>query len=58
MRSSDEGSAVSSSVWNLGGVSLEQTAALAPITLEPMVRRILAVSSTASVATPQFSSSI
>jgi len=58
MRSSDEGSAVSSSVLNLGGVPLEQMAALAPVTLAPMVRRVLPGSSTALTPTPRFASAI
>src|SRR5215467_2821659 len=58
MRSTDEGSAVSSSVLNLGGVPLEQMPALAPVTLEPMVQRILTGSSAASAPATSFASSI
>jgi hypothetical protein len=58
MRSSDEGSAVSSSVLDLGEVPLEQVPALAPVTLEPMVQRFLPGSAPASVPTMSFASSI
>jgi len=58
MRSTDEGSAVSSSVLNLGGVLLEQMPALASDTLEPMVQRILTGSATASAPAISFASSI
>jgi hypothetical protein len=58
MRSSDEGSAVSSSVLDLGEVPLEQVPALAPVTLEPMVQRFLPGSASASVPTMPFASSI
>lgn len=56
MRSTDEGSTVSSSVLNLDGVPLEQMPALASVTLEPMVQRILTGSSTTPA--PAFASSI
>jgi hypothetical protein len=59
MRSTDEGSAVSSSVRNLGGVLLEQVpAALASDTLEPMVQRILTGSQPSFVPAPTFGSCI
>ncbi len=58
MRSSDEGSAVSSSVLDLGEVPLEQVPALAPVTLEPMLQRFLPGSASVSVPTVPFSSSI
>jgi hypothetical protein len=58
MRSSDEGSAVSSSVLDLGEVPLEQVPSLAPATLEAMVQRFLPASAPASVSTTPFSSSI
>jgi hypothetical protein len=58
MRSTDEGSSVSSSVLNLGAVPLEQVPALAPVTLEPMVQRFLPGSLSASVPTTPFASSI
>jgi hypothetical protein len=57
MRSSDEGSAVSSTVLNLGGVPLEQLPALASVT-EPMVQRILTGSSVAAAPATSFASSI
>jgi hypothetical protein len=56
MRSSDDGSAVSSSVLDLGEVPLEQVPALVPVTLEPMVQRFLPGSASAPV--PTFASSI
>ncbi len=58
MRSSDEGSAVSSSVLDLGEVPLEQMAALEPVALEPMVQRVLPGSHPAPVPTLTFTSSI
>jgi hypothetical protein len=59
MRSTDEGSAVSSSVvLNLGGVPLEQMPALASVALEPMVQRVLTGSSAASAPATSFASSI
>jgi hypothetical protein len=58
MRSTDEGSAVSSSVLNLGGVLLEQLPALASDTLEPMVQRVLTGSTAASAPATSFASSI
>jgi hypothetical protein len=58
MRSTDEGAAVSSSVLNLGGVPLEQMPALASVTLEPMVQRVLPGSSAASAPVTSFASSI
>jgi len=57
MRSSDEGSVVSSTVLNLGGVPLEQLPALASVT-EPMVQRILTGSSVAAAPATSFASSI
>jgi len=57
MRSTDEGSTVSSSVLNLGGVLLEQMPALASDS-EPMVERILTGSQSSSVPAPTFGSCI
>ena len=58
MRSTDEGSAVSSSVLNLGGVPLEQMPALAVSTLEPMVQRMLTGSQPSAIPPPTFGSCI
>jgi hypothetical protein len=58
MRSSDEGSAGSSSVLDLGEVPLEQLPALVPVTLERMVQRFLPGPLPASVPTTPFASSI
>jgi hypothetical protein len=58
MRSSDESSAVPSPVLNLGGVPLEQMPALASVSLEPMVQRVLTGSSTALAPATSFASSI
>jgi hypothetical protein len=45
-------------VLNLGGVPLEQMPALASVTLEPMVQRVLPGSSAASAPVTSFASSI
>jgi hypothetical protein len=58
MRSTDEGAAVSSSLPNLGGVSLEQVTALAPGALDTMVQRVLPRSQPSFVPTPTFGSCI
>jgi len=58
MRSSDEVSTGSSSLLNVGTVPLEQMPALASVTLEPMVQRILTGSSAAPAPATTFASSI